>query len=159
MGRLMDSRAVGEGRREVEVEVGEDEEGHGRLWRRLTDVKEKIKQMHSKINWIRLVDLIATGATVEIVGVGSLQLERLTVSVDTRSKDCRPQQAVPASQDEAGYAEPCRVEGSHPQHSLHARRQRIDRSLGLRNGQYPRYAAQRATGSARCFDRAQARTA
>ena len=64
----------------------QDEDGHGRLWRRLTEVKETIKRLHSKIGWIRLVDLIATAATIEIVGVGSLQVERVTVSVDTRSK-------------------------------------------------------------------------
>ena len=64
----------------------EDEDGHGRLWRRLTEIKEKIKRLHSKIGWIRLVDLIATAATVEVVGVGSLQVERVTVSVDTRPK-------------------------------------------------------------------------
>lgn len=64
----------------------ENEEGHGRLWRRLTDVKEKIKRLHSKIGWIRLVDLIATSAQVEIIGVGSLQVERVTLSVDTRPK-------------------------------------------------------------------------
>ena len=64
----------------------EDADGHGKLWRRLTEIKEKIKRLHSKIGWIRLVDLIATGATVEVVGVGSIQLERMTLSVDTRSK-------------------------------------------------------------------------
>ncbi|TKA23209.1 hypothetical protein B0A50_07602 [Salinomyces thailandicus] len=64
----------------------EDEEGHGKLWRKLTGVKEKIKQLHSLINWIRLVDVIATATTVNVVGVGTLRLERLTVSVDTRSK-------------------------------------------------------------------------
>ena len=64
----------------------EDAEGHGRLWKCLTDVKEKIKRLHSKIGWIRLVDLVATAASVEVVGVGSLQVERVTVSVDTRPK-------------------------------------------------------------------------
>ncbi|OTA31101.1 hypothetical protein BTJ68_09952 [Hortaea werneckii EXF-2000] len=63
-----------------------DEQGHGKLWRKLTNVKEKIKQLHSKIHWIKLVDLIATATTLNIVGVGSLRLERLTLSVDTRSK-------------------------------------------------------------------------
>ena len=64
----------------------EDGEGHGKLWRQLTEIKEKIKRLHSKINWIKLVDLVATATTVNVVGVGSLRLERLTVSVDTRSK-------------------------------------------------------------------------
>ena len=63
-----------------------DEEGHGRLWRRLTEIKEKIKRLHSKIGWIRLVDLVATAATVNVVGVGSMRVERVTLSVDTRPK-------------------------------------------------------------------------
>ncbi|KAK5167696.1 Protein SABRE [Saxophila tyrrhenica] len=64
----------------------QDEDGHGKLWRRLTEIKEKIKRLHSKIGWIRLVDLLVTDTTVNIVGVGSIQLERLSLSVDTRSK-------------------------------------------------------------------------
>lgn len=64
----------------------EDEQGHGKLWRKLTDIKEKIKRLHSKINWIKLVDLVATATTVNLAGVGSVRFERLTMSVDTRSK-------------------------------------------------------------------------
>ncbi|WPG99868.1 Hypothetical protein R9X50_00268800 [Acrodontium crateriforme] len=64
----------------------EDEEGHGKLWRKLTEVKEKIKGLHSKIHWIKLIDLVATAATVNVVGVGCVRLERVTLSVDTRRK-------------------------------------------------------------------------
>ena len=64
----------------------EDEDGHGRLWRRLTNVKERIKKLHRKINWIRLVDIIAAAATLDIIGVGTVRLERLTLSVDTRKQ-------------------------------------------------------------------------
>ncbi|KAK3679983.1 Protein SABRE [Recurvomyces mirabilis] len=64
----------------------EAEEGHGKLWRKLMDVKERIKRLHSKINYIRLVDLVAIETSVNVVGVGSIELERLTLSVDTRSK-------------------------------------------------------------------------
>ena len=64
----------------------EDDQGHGKLWRDLTKIKEKIKRLHSKIGWIRLVDLVATAATLNVVGVGSVQLERLTLSVDTRAQ-------------------------------------------------------------------------
>ena len=58
----------------------------GKLWRRLTEVKDKIKRLHSSINWIKLVDLVAVATQVEITGVGSVRIERLTLSVDTRSK-------------------------------------------------------------------------
>lgn len=64
----------------------EDEEGHGRLWRQLTDIKEKIKRLHSNINWIKLVDLLATSATLHVLGVGCVRLDRVTLSVDTRIK-------------------------------------------------------------------------
>ncbi|KAF2718880.1 hypothetical protein K431DRAFT_252307, partial [Polychaeton citri CBS 116435] len=61
-------------------------EGHGKLWKRLTDIKEKIKRLHSQIRWIRLVDLVVNEATFTVVGVGTLKVERTTVSVDTRTK-------------------------------------------------------------------------
>ena len=64
----------------------DEDEGHGKLWRKLTEVKEKIKRLHSKIHWLRLVDLVADAAEVNIVGVGSLRIERATLSVDTRSQ-------------------------------------------------------------------------
>ncbi|KAF2486097.1 mitochondrial protein from FMP27-domain-containing protein [Neohortaea acidophila] len=64
----------------------DDDIGRGRLWRRLTDIKEKIKRLHSKINWIRLVDLLATAITLDLVGVGTVRIERVMLSVDTRSK-------------------------------------------------------------------------
>ncbi|KAF2767660.1 hypothetical protein EJ03DRAFT_328998 [Teratosphaeria nubilosa] len=67
-------------------ESEDDGEGHGKLWRKLTDVKETIKRLHGKINWIKLVDFIATAVEVNVVGVGSARLERLTLSVDTRIK-------------------------------------------------------------------------
>ena len=64
----------------------EDDEGHGKLWRKLTETKEKIKILHGKINWIRLVDLVATAVTLDLTGAGSIRLERLSLSVDTRSQ-------------------------------------------------------------------------
>lgn len=63
-----------------------DGEGHGKLWQKLTEAKENIKRLHSKINWIRLVDLVATAVELRLVGVGSVRVERATLSVDTRSK-------------------------------------------------------------------------
>ena len=62
------------------------EDGHGKLWRKLTEAKEQIKRLHSKIHWVKLVDLIVTAAEVNVVNVGSLRLERATISVDTRTQ-------------------------------------------------------------------------
>lgn len=64
----------------------EDDEKHGKLWRRLTEVKEAIKRLHRQVNYIRMVDLIATAITLDVVGVGTARLERLTLSVDTRKQ-------------------------------------------------------------------------
>lgn len=63
-----------------------DDEKHGKLWRRLTEVKEMIKRLHRQVNWIRMVDLIATAITLDVVGVGTARLERLTLSMDTRKQ-------------------------------------------------------------------------
>ena len=68
------------------ADVDRNDEGHGKLWRDLTEIKEKIKRLHGKIHWLRLIDLIADAAEVNIVGVGSLRIERATLSVDTRSQ-------------------------------------------------------------------------
>ncbi|GAB7357945.1 hypothetical protein MBLNU230_g0112t1 [Neophaeotheca triangularis] len=61
-------------------------DGHGKTWRQLTSIKEKIKRLHRRIDWIKLVDFIAVSTTVSIDGVGSISMERATLSVDTRSK-------------------------------------------------------------------------
>lgn len=64
----------------------DEEEGRGKLWRKLTEAKEKIKLLHSKIHWIKLLDLVATAVTLKVVGVGTVRIERLSLSVDTRVK-------------------------------------------------------------------------
>lgn len=64
----------------------EDEDGHGQLWRKLTEAKEKIKRLHRQIRWLRLVDLVATAITLDVVGVGRLRVERLALTVDTRKQ-------------------------------------------------------------------------
>ncbi|KAF1849445.1 uncharacterized protein K460DRAFT_415813 [Cucurbitaria berberidis CBS 394.84] len=69
-----------------EDETGDEQTPRSQTWKRLTDAKEKIKHLHTKINWIRLVDLVAYGTSIVIVEVGSLQIGGLTVAVDTRRK-------------------------------------------------------------------------
>ncbi|KAK0935211.1 Protein SABRE [Friedmanniomyces endolithicus] len=63
-----------------------DSDGHGKLWRKLTEIKDKIKLLHTKIRWIKLVDLVASASTVHVLGVGSIRAERISLSVDTRSQ-------------------------------------------------------------------------
>ena len=56
------------------------------LWRQLTDVKEKIKRLHRKLHWLRLLDVVAVDTTVEVIDVGSFQMGHFTIAVDTRRK-------------------------------------------------------------------------
>jgi len=72
--------------RSASRDADEDGEAHGKLWRKLTDIKEKIKKLHSKIHWIKKVDLVVTSITLDVTGVGTVQVERVLLNVDTRSK-------------------------------------------------------------------------
>ena len=55
-------------------------------WRRLTQVKEKIKKIHEKIHWLRMVDVEALNSSCVITDIGSVQIGTLTMAVDTRRK-------------------------------------------------------------------------
>ncbi|KAK4189532.1 mitochondrial protein from FMP27-domain-containing protein [Podospora australis] len=61
-------------------------DGRSKTWKRLTRVKEKLKLLHRRVNWLRMVDVVATSSTVNIVDVGSIQVGSVTVAVDTRRK-------------------------------------------------------------------------
>ncbi|KAF2727202.1 hypothetical protein EJ04DRAFT_145178 [Polyplosphaeria fusca] len=67
-------------------DTGDEEPPRSKTWERLTNAKEKIKRLHRKINWIKLVDLVATTTTLAIVDVGSLQVGNFSMAVDTRRK-------------------------------------------------------------------------
>lgn len=55
-------------------------------WDTLTKVKERIKKLHRNIRWLRLVDVVATNASITITEVGTIQVGRYTMAVDTRRK-------------------------------------------------------------------------
>jgi hypothetical protein len=55
-------------------------------WERLTSMKERIKRLHRNINWIRMVDVVATNSSLTVVDVGQVQLGSFTMAVDTRRK-------------------------------------------------------------------------
>ncbi len=57
-----------------------------KTWDHLTRLKERIKRLHRNINWIRLVDVVATNSSVKVVRVGTLQIGSFTMAVDTRRK-------------------------------------------------------------------------
>lgn len=55
-------------------------------WKKLAKMKDKIKRLHGNINWLRLVDVVATNSAVSVVDVGSIQVGSFTLAVDTRRK-------------------------------------------------------------------------
>ncbi|KAK7990799.1 hypothetical protein PG990_015079 [Apiospora arundinis] len=55
-------------------------------WKQLTRIKERIKRLHRNIHWLRMVDVVATDSTVNVLGVGNIQCGSFTVAVDTRHK-------------------------------------------------------------------------
>lgn len=60
--------------------------GRSGSWKYISKAKERIKRLHRKVNWLRMVDIVATGSAVNVVGVGSVQIGSFTVAVDTRRK-------------------------------------------------------------------------
>ncbi|CEJ93302.1 hypothetical protein VHEMI08900 [[Torrubiella] hemipterigena] len=64
----------------------DDEAAENSTWRSLFDLKDKLKKLHKNVRWMRMVDIMATNTTINIVDVGSLQVGSFTVAVDTRNK-------------------------------------------------------------------------
>lgn len=57
-----------------------------RAWKQLTQMKERIKRLHEKIHWLRMIDVSATNACLVIADVGYFQVGTFTMVVDTRRK-------------------------------------------------------------------------
>ncbi|EEH04265.1 conserved hypothetical protein [Histoplasma capsulatum G186AR] len=55
-------------------------------WKRLTRVKDWIKRLHSRIQWLAIVDVVASDATLKVVDAGEIHVGGLTMAVDTRKK-------------------------------------------------------------------------
>jgi len=55
-------------------------------WKRLTQVKERIKQLHEKIHWLRLVDVTAMNSSLVIADIGHFEVGTFSMVVDTRRK-------------------------------------------------------------------------
>jgi len=55
-------------------------------WKRLTKLKDRIKRWHRNVNWLRMVDVVATNSSINVVDVGTVQFGSFTVAVDTRRK-------------------------------------------------------------------------
>ncbi|GJC80830.1 protein FMP27, mitochondrial [Colletotrichum liriopes] len=55
-------------------------------WKHLMKLKDRMKRAHRKLNWLRMVDVVASNSTIKVVDVGDVQFGSLTVAVDTRRK-------------------------------------------------------------------------
>ena len=55
-------------------------------WKRLTEVKDRIKQLHENIHWLKLVDLVAMNSSFVMVNIGHFEVGTLNMVVDTRRK-------------------------------------------------------------------------
>ncbi|KAL2429790.1 UPF0648 protein C3H5.09c [Exophiala dermatitidis] len=60
--------------------------GRSKLWKRLTEVKERIKRIHRQVHILRMFDISAFNTTAEIVGVGYVQVSTFNAAVYTRRK-------------------------------------------------------------------------
>ena len=57
-----------------------------RTWKRLTGLKDKLKQLHEKIHWLRLIDVYARNSSLVVTSVGHFELGTVIMLVDTRRK-------------------------------------------------------------------------
>ncbi|KAI9852212.1 MAG: hypothetical protein M1838_001449 [Thelocarpon superellum] len=65
---------------------GSAEPRRSRTWERLSTLKDRIKRLHRQVQWMRLVDVVATSSTFAITDIGALQVDHFTLAVDTRRK-------------------------------------------------------------------------
>ncbi|KAK2066649.1 hypothetical protein P8C59_000445 [Phyllachora maydis] len=77
--------------------------GRSKTWKHLTMMKDKIKRLHRKLNWLRLVDVVAANSTLSMPGVGNIQVGSLTMAIDTRRKMI----------NRARFFSPSRADGQH----------------------------------------------
>ncbi|KAI4290470.1 MAG: hypothetical protein L6R35_000253 [Caloplaca aegaea] len=57
-----------------------------RTWKRLSQMKEKLKKLHNNIHWLCLVDLVALDSSCVILEVGRFEVGSLHLAVDNRRK-------------------------------------------------------------------------
>ena len=57
-----------------------------RTWKRLTQLKERIKRLHEKIHWLSMVDLTAQNSSLVFAGIGCFEIGTFSIAVDTRRK-------------------------------------------------------------------------
>ncbi|KAI1340436.1 mitochondrial protein from FMP27-domain-containing protein [Xylariaceae sp. FL0016] len=55
-------------------------------WKQLTKLKDRVKRLHRNVRWLRMVDVVATDSTINIVDVGKVQVGSFTIALDTRHR-------------------------------------------------------------------------
>ncbi|KAL8691146.1 MAG: hypothetical protein Q9218_003566 [Villophora microphyllina] len=63
-----------------------DTDSRSRTWKRLTQLKERLKRLHEKIHWLCLVDVVAFNSSFLILDVGKFEVGVFHLAVDTRRK-------------------------------------------------------------------------
>ena len=59
---------------------------HREFWGRLTELKEQIKAIHRRVEWLRMLDVELTNPTCSILQIASVQVASVTAAIDTRQK-------------------------------------------------------------------------
>ena len=57
-----------------------------KTWRKITELKDRLKSLHSQTRWLRMVDLVSIGTSLSIPEVGKIEIAHFTLAVDTRRK-------------------------------------------------------------------------
>lgn len=68
------------------LRVPDSEPPRSRTWKRLMELKEKIKELHGKIHWLRMIDVEALNTSCVIADIGTFEIGTLSLAVDTRRK-------------------------------------------------------------------------
>ena len=57
-----------------------------RTWKRMTKIKERIKRLQRKIDWLSMIDVVALNSSIIITDIACVQIGTFTMAVDTRRK-------------------------------------------------------------------------
>jgi len=66
------------------VWASQTDDRRSRTWKELTLIKEKIKKLHEKVQWLSMVDVLANETSLVVADVGCLEMGVITMAVDIR---------------------------------------------------------------------------
>jgi hypothetical protein len=101
------SSVLSEPETETEAEPdGNLDERQAKTVERLLRIKEGIKRLHRRIQWIRMIDVVATNSSLVVTEVGSVQVSSFTMAVDTRAKTVDRGRLFHHGKQHEGYLRP-----------------------------------------------------